>query len=339
RNSENLTVIIDDILDFSKIEANKIEYEKLRISVASLVHDVHTLFLPKAQEKQIEFTVVAEGLVPETIVSDPVRLKQILINIIGNAIKFTQMGRVSVVVHLIAAGKTAELNALAFDVNDTGIGISVDQQDRLFKPFSQADSSTSRKYGGTGLGLELSKRLALGLGGDLQMLFSAPGKGSLFRVQVPIGSIQSSRLIHDLDASPAPRSRAANLYGEALKGIRVLLAEDSPDNQVLISRLLRAQCAEVVIVNNGEEAIPRAIREKFDVILMDLQMPILDGFEATKRLRAMGCQTPIVALSAHAMKEEMDRSIQSGCNDHLTKPIDPQVLVQKLAFYAGSNER
>jgi PAS domain S-box-containing protein len=331
RNGEALTRIIDDLLDLSKVEAGRIEIEIVPVSVPALVRDVDLLLRPRAVQNGIEFKFEVDGPIPERISSDPGRLRQILVNIIGNAIKFTHQGAVRVHMRLHSLESSRDGGQLAFIVEDTGPGISEEQKARLFQPFSQADSSTTRRYGGTGLGLALSKQLAEALNGDVELTASAPGRGSTFTVTVATGSLRDVPLISSLSKADIEVAAGPKIVGKRLLGKRVLLAEDAPDNQLLVQKMLSIQGAQVAIASNGIEAVREALTHDFDVVLMDLQMPEMDGFDATRLLRRRGYSRPIIALTAHAMKEERERSLAAGCDDHLTKPINIDALVRTLA--------
>ncbi len=330
RNGRDLAQLIDDILDLSKVEAGRIEIEKLRLSLPNLLTDVTTSLGVKAREKGLALTVLSDGTVPETIESDPTRLRQILLNVIGNAIKFTKQGSVTVTVKLLKRddGRSSQL---AFFVKDTGHGIAPDEQDRLFSAFMQADASTTRKFGGTGLGLALSRVLARALGGDVLLSESVPGQGSTFVVSVEVGRVETTRIIPLVGEYP----QAATFDKGTLQGIKVLVAEDSLDNQLLITRILKRAGASVDLAENGADAIKQALGSDYDLVLMDMQMPVLDGFDATTELRRRGYKRPIIALTAHAMREEREKSLRAGCDDHLTKPVNFKHLVYIVSQYAS----
>jgi signal transduction histidine kinase/ActR/RegA family two-component response regulator len=334
RNGEFLLEIINDILDLSKIEADRLEIERRRCTPSEIVADVLRLMEVRSQAKGLCLSAELAGGIPETIESDPTRLRQILINLVGNAIKFTGQGSVRVVLSL-------EENNLAgpqlrCDVIDTGIGLSPQQLGKLFQPFSQADTSHTRKYGGTGLGLTISRRLAQMMGGDVTVTSEA-GVGSIFTARIATGAIGNVARITTL-ASPAPVA-AAPLPTTAIKlQGRVLLAEDGPDNQRLITHVLKKAGAEVTVAENGQIAHDLALAGQaegnpFDVILMDMQMPVLDGYNATRRLRDAGYQRPIIALTAHAMAEDRAKCLAAGCDDYATKPIDRAQLLGLVAQY------
>lgn len=325
RNGRQLTLLINDLLDLSKAEAGRIDFEKIEFSLPELLCDVCTSLLIAAREKSIELRVESEGLIPERIQSDPTRLRQILLNIVGNAIKFTSEGEVKMKVKF-SGGPTPQVR---FEVLDTGCGIPDEQRRRLFRPFSQGDSSTTRQYGGTGLGLALSRKLARALGGDT-VLESSSEKGSCFVVTVDAGEASLHCLREKPDLCPESPQRKPIERTRSLEGIRVLVADDAADNRFLVSRSLSAQGAQVVSVENGLQAVERALQQDFDLILMDVQMPALDGLSATEELRGRGYQKPIVALTAYAMREEIERCLKSGCNSHLTKPVRLQTLVEAV---------
>ncbi len=342
RNGEYLLAIINDILDLSKIEAGRLDVEHIACSTARIFAEVNSLMSVSAEAKGLRLRIDNEGPLPEIIISDPVRLRQILINLIGNAIKFTETGDVRVTVRLLK--EPLEESKLQVDVSDTGIGMSPEQVNRLFQPFAQADSSTTRKFGGTGLGLTISKRLAIMLGGDITVN-SVPGKGSTFRFTVGVGSLQAIRFFDKLSAVRNQAAATTTPSKIKLQG-RILLAEDGPDNQRLISFVLRKAGAEVVVAQNGQEAVDLVLAEQdtadappnekktrhpFDLVLMDVQMPVMDGYEATRRLREEGYEGPIIALTAHAMPQDIKKSLTAGCDLHLSKPIDRDVLLTTIA--------
>ncbi len=341
RNGQHLLAIINDILDISKIEAGKLEPECLACSPGQLAAEVYQLLRHRTEGKGLRFEVEFSGSIPQTISTDPLRLKQILINLVGNAVKFTQEGEIRVIVDFPNTDSGA---ALRFRVKDTGIGMSPEQTANLFKPFNQADSSMTRRYGGTGLGLAISKRLAGMLGGDLTVE-SVQGQGTTFLLTINPNlrpgcpMLPSARLADFLQAQKQPTGTKKQTV-EFRPGIRVLLAEDGPDNQRLISFVLTKAGLEVQIVENGRMAVDAVIaaageNRPFDVVLMDMQMPILDGYGATAELRDRGYRGPIIALTAHGMAGDRERCIQAGCDDYATKPIDRTVLLKLVQQYAG----
>jgi PAS domain S-box-containing protein len=315
--------LIDDILDISKIEAGKLTVQRVKFSPIEVATEVVSLLKLSAESKFIGLKLKVEASTPISAFSDPARVRQILMNLVGNAVKFTSAGEVVLKI------KSEANKFLIFDVCDTGIGISKEDQAKLFMPFAQADSSITRTFGGTGLGLLLSKRLTEQLGGNLVLAESTPGKGSRFRARIEAGPFHfgTTNVQDDLQQAQSTNPKRT---GHELDGIKVLVAEDVLDNQVLMRRYLESSGAEVRFANNGKEAVEKALHDNFDVVLMDIQMPVLDGIQATRQLRAEGYNQPILALTAHAMAEEVARSIAAGCDAHLTKPITKRTLVDSI---------
>ncbi len=321
RNSVQVLRIIDDILDLAKVEAGRVELELMEISLSAFLADFTSLVGFRARENGIGFNIRAETDLPEFIRTDPTRLRQILTNAVGNAIKFTKKG--SVILHV-----RFQNGILDFGVEDTGRGISAEQAKNLFQAFVQADISTTRKFGGTGLGLILTKRLCQLLGGDYILERSELGVGSKFvasvHVELPGNSkiIAKEEVVFESVLSPTvPQQR------ERLDGVSVLLVEDSPDNQILIKRILEKQGAQVEIAADGLYGVEKALANSYDVVLMDIQMPRMDGHEAVGTLRSQGYLKPVIALTAHAMKEEADRAKRSGFSSYLTKPVQREALI------------
>lgn len=338
RNGKMLSQLLDDILDLSKVEASKLEVEHIRCSLPDIVSDVLKLIAKQASDKGIYLRLTSSQGLPETFVSDPNRLKQILLNIIGNAVKFTQKGGVHVNVSLRPQGLGYPPHVV-FSVMDTGPGIDSQQQQRLFQAFSQADASISRSFGGTGLGLILSRRLAELLGGNVELVYSKPGFGSTFRIAIEAPDARGSCQLLSETERDGPASTAGSLglsldNDRLLEGISVLIVEDAPDSRALAAQILGQYGARIEMAENGREAVEVLQTREFDVVLMDLQMPQLDGFAATAALRAKGYRLPILAVSAAAMKDEKDRALEVGCNDHLTKPFSIGILVDKILGYA-----
>ncbi|MFQ5425226.1 MAG: ATP-binding protein [Phycisphaerae bacterium] len=333
RNGDYLLEIINDILDLSKIEAGKFVVERAEISPISVVAEVLSLMRVRADAKGLRLRVDYKGPIPARICTDPIRLRQILINLIGNAIKFTNSGGVRLVIRL-ADGPPSQLR---LDVIDTGIGMTAEQAGKAFTGFTQADETMTRRFGGTGLGLTISKRLANMLDGDISVQ-SEPGKGSQFTVTIATGSLDGVRMIDHVtestirttasgDEAPAPQP--------ATLDCRILLAEDGPDNQRLIAHILKKAGAEVTVVENGKLALEATLAAQqkdrpFDVILMDMQMPVMDGYQATTRLREEGYTGPIIALTAHAMAGDRDKCLHAGCDDYATKPIQRKKLIEVI---------
>ena len=338
RNGAHLLGILNDILDLSKIEAGKLAVETIPCSPVSIVEETLSLMGVRARAKAIDFRVEYETPVPVEIRTDPTRLRQILINLVSNAIKFTESGSVKILIRL----NTQNRPRLEFDVVDTGIGMSADQQRRLFQPFSQGDSSTMRQFGGTGLGLTICRRMAEMLGGDVRLVESRPGRGTRFRFQIAAGPLEGVRMINPQSEEDFLET-LQGLAGsrEPLQGLRILLAEDGPDNQRLISFVLRKAGALVTLAENGQRAVEEALQAEtigpaFDVILMDMQMPVLDGYGATRCLRDNGYSRPIIALTAHAMTGDRDRCLKAGCDDYATKPIERARLITQIRTVAAT---
>lgn len=342
RNGEHLLEIINDILDISKIEAGKMNVERVPTQPASCVLDVLSLMDVRAKAKGILFEAIFENDVPVTIQTDPVRVRQILVNLVGNALKFTEMGSV-----VLKIRTDAENQMIHFSVTDTGIGMDAKQINKLFGAFVQADASTTRKFGGTGLGLRISKRLAEMLGGDISVQ-SELGKGSTFTASIACGDLTGVEMLPP-DQAAAPVREATPSTGEInsapqtpqalLQGMRILLAEDGPDNQRLIAHFLRKAGAEVTVVENGKLAVESLTVDNtlagdlldpmpFDLLVTDMQMPEMDGYAATRLLRSRGCTLPIVALTANAMSSDMERCLKAGCDGYATKPIDKHSLIE-----------
>ena len=330
RAGEHLLALINDVLDLSKIEAGKMVIEQVELSPLQVMGDAVGMLREKARAKGVHLAMRCDGAVPTRIRSDPTRIRQILINLVGNAVKFTERGEVSVRIGMRTPPGDPD-PVLLLEVSDTGIGIPADALPRLFTPFTQSDGSMTRRYGGTGLGLAICRRLSELLGGSISVE-SSPGKGSSFRVAVPTGPLDGVPMISGLDALAA-RQAAEQMGGTHLQG-RILVADDSIDNQRLLAFHLRRAGAEVDIAANGREAVRKALesladrRGAFDLILMDLQMPELDGYQATSVLRSRGWDRPIVALTANGAQNERDRGLASGCDDFESKPIARDDLLE-----------
>jgi signal transduction histidine kinase/DNA-binding response OmpR family regulator len=325
-NGKHLLHIINDILDISKIEAGQLSIEKLSVAQAQLMADIDTLIGGSIRDKGLDFRINCQFPLPEKINTDPTRLKQILLNLLGNARQFTERGSI-----VLNVGYNVDNQQMVYEVVDSGVGMDEREQARLFRPFTQADTSTTRKFGGTGLGLYISRQLAHMLGGDL-VCDSEKGKGSRFTATVDAGSNADKYLIDSFDFDSLAHGKGEREALPSLHG-KVLLAEDNPDNQRLISMYIRNTGASVEVVGNGKEAVEQAIANNFDLVMMDMQMPEMGGAEAVQWLRQVGNQTPIAMLTANAMKEEKDRCISLGANEFLTKPIDKQAFYLVLERY------
>ena len=325
RNGRHLLQVINDILDLSKIETHQLEIERIEVRLPDLLSDIEALSAGRAAEKSLLFTIRHHLPLPPALRTDPVRLKQILLNFCSNAIKFSAEGEVCVDVRFDAAR-----DLLRFEVTDNGIGMSQREIARLFKPFTQADVSTTRQFGGTGLGLYISKQLCDLLGGEIRVA-SEPGLGSRFTLSLPVGMatrpLEMLTDSRDFDAFHRPEFKITEIEVPALNG-RVLLAEDGVDNQRLLATYLRQAGLEVDIVGNGQLAVERAMAHEYALVLMDIQMPVMDGVAATKLLRAAGYASPIVALTANVMQTDVAQYRQCGCDDVLAKPVD------RVQFYS-----
>ncbi len=334
RNGEHLLELINDILDISKIEAEKVRLEQLVLPLSELLQDIVTTLTVKAKTKGIELNLDIATEVPSYIESDPLRLRQVLVNLIANAIKFTEQGSVSIRVRV-----DPELGDLLIAIVDTGIGLNAEQIGKMFGAFEQADASTTRKYGGTGLGLRISKRLAELLGGDIS-IESDFGHGSTFTLHLKKASYEVTTLTSDHLASAAPKlaRNSASQSAISLSGLHILLAEDGPDNQRLICHILRKAGATVDLAENGKVAIGMLtqggtldgellVPQPFHLIISDIHMPEVDGYSLAKILAAKGSRLPIIALTAHAMSDELQKCLNAGFNAYASKPIDKDSLI------------
>ncbi|GAB4145405.1 MAG: hypothetical protein Fur0037_13320 [Planctomycetota bacterium] len=333
RNGDHLMSLINDILDLSKIEAGKLTVEKIECSPVEISSEAAALMRVRAEAKGISLDTEFSGPIPEKVTSDPTRLRQILINLLGNAIKFTEKGRVLMRVSMAGDGK------LCFEIEDTGIGMDPARLEELFRPFEQADSSTARRFGGTGLGLCISKKLACLLGGDI-VATSEEGKGSRFTVSIDPGDLADVAMREQpREAPPRPKRRREEPPAARIRK-RLLLVEDGADNQRLIAFILRKAGATVALVDDGKQAVEMALDAEasgkpFDLVLMDMQMPVMDGYEAAASLRRAGFTKPIVALTANAMSGDEAKCLEAGCTAFATKPVDRRALLAKLAELLG----
>lgn len=328
RNSKHLLELINNILDLSKIEAEKLAVEQAPLNIIELINDIESIIRPLAHEKNLTLKINYQLPIPHTIYSDITRLKQILINIACNAVKFTEQGNVTITVNY------THNNELTFIIEDTGIGMSEQQIKRLFSPFEQADATTTRRFGGTGLGLCISKNLAQLLGGDVT-LSSQLGVGSCFKITInchlilPVKNEQLLTQYEQIVSEKKPSLPSSNNNFDA----HILFAEDNPDNQLLIKLLLQTWGIETDIANNGAQAVEMALVNDYQLILMDMQMPIMGGLEATKLLRDAAYSGPIVALTANVMSHDIETYIKAGCNKTLAKPINKNALERVLVSY------
>ncbi len=327
-SGEHLLDLINDILDLSKIESQRMEVEHVACSPYRVIAEVISMLRVRSQEKGLRLEATWAGPIPEVMRTDPARLRQLLVNLIGNSIKFTETGAVEVVSHLVM---TAGRPQLEINVIDTGIGIPADKLEAIFDPFVQADTSVTRRFGGTGLGLAISRRIAMALGGTLAVE-SRPGEGSTFTATIDTGPLEG---VHFLQSPPEALSSArcrnrSRGQTNRVRGARVLLVEDGDTNRKLIELVLRRAGATVAAAENGQLGVDLASQQDFDLILMDMQMPVMDGYTATRLLRERGMAVPIVALTAHAMSGDEAKCREAGCSDFLTKPIDPDSLLSAV---------
>jgi two-component system, sensor histidine kinase len=320
RTGASLATIINDILDLSKVEANKIEVNLEVFSLKQLMHDLNLLLELRSEAKGIDLSFEAGEETPEFIYSDPMRLRQILVNIIGNAIKFTTRGSVRVRYEI----KNERLN---FYVQDTGMGVSPHEQEKLFVPFSQGDLSIRKNFGGTGLGLVLSRKLAQLLGGNVSLFQTKMGLGSTFLVEVKYEIPEEFKNITHLEK---PAAEEFLHEQNSLDGCRVLLVEDTVENQIFITHMLEKNNIFVRVADDGQAALDILTRENFDLVLMDMQMPVLDGYTTTAVLRERGYTKPIISLTAHAMREDLKKCLDAGCNEAITKPVRQATLINIL---------
>ena len=341
RSGETLSRIINDILDLSKVESQKMEIEKISFSVGEVVESVLSLLKLKASEKSIVLSTNLETHSSLRIVSDPTRLRQILINLVGNAIKFTEFGEVRIEVQDLDSGASIKENhRIQFKVIDSGHGITEDQRYRLFGAFMQGDSSTTRHFGGTGLGLILSRKLAQAMGGEVKLLCTEEGKGSTFEalIAAPIDPTATTWSLSSNSANALAKPLIAKAQNsnkpdpfKPLRGMHVLLVDDAPDNCRLISKILQSVGAEVNCVSDGEAGVEAAMAGGHDIVLMDIQMPRLDGFGALERLRKLDYRQPVIALTAHAMTSDKIACANAGFADHIEKPIRSQLLIDTIS--------
>ena len=329
RNGRHLLDIINEILDMSKIEANRLDIEALEFSPFQIIDDVNTIVSAQAKEKNLHFIIENNDPLPNKVKSDPTRIKQVLLNLCSNALKFTSEGSIRMKINFDEAQ-----SLLKFSIIDTGIGMSEAQLAKLFQPFTQADSSTTRKYGGTGLGLYITKRLVEVLGGTLDVR-SLADMGTRFDVAIKVALLEKTEIVDGSLSSINEHQQIENsapVIPENLSGT-ILLAEDNKDNQQLISLILKGIGVEMTMVDNGRQAVDLALSKDYDLILMDMQMPVLDGLSATRQLREKGYRKPIVALTANVMIHNIEEYLDAGCDTHVSKPIDRNRLYEILKSY------
>jgi signal transduction histidine kinase/DNA-binding response OmpR family regulator len=326
KSGKRLLQLLNDLLDLSKIEAGQLQVELIQCSPDAVLAEVISVQRVPAQKKSVALDYRWESRIPVTIQSDPHRLYQLLTNLISNAIKFTEQGNVLVVATLEQEGHSPKLK---FEVRDTGIGIPTEKIETIFEPFVQADTSVTRKYGGTGLGLAISRRLAESLGGELHVK-STVGAGSVFTATIVTGDLCGVALLDVPSPAAAGDVRHVKEINTRLDGCRVLVVDDAETNRKLISMFLARCGAAVEMAENGERALQIALDMPFDVVLMDMQMPVMDGYTAARTLRARGFKQPIIAVTAHAMKGDCEKCEAVGCDGYLSKPVDMDNVIRTV---------
>ncbi len=329
-SAESLLRIINDILDFSKIEAGKLEMEFVAFSLADIQEELRTLFTPKFAEKNISGCIFDENVLDTKLIGDPLRLKQVFLNLISNAIKFTETGYVNVSVDNVLQEESNKIT-YCFSVQDTGIGLSKRQCDKLFSAFSQADASTTRKYGGTGLGLIISKRIVEMMQGTI-WVESTLDQGSTFYFDA---TFELATTIQNIEQNPETMLESSQSQQEQVILGKILLVEDNEINQIIAVELIEAQGHKVEVAENGQQAMEMIEINDYDMVFMDIQMPIMDGLTATSNIRKnlKFKHLPIVAMSAHAMTGDKEISLKHGMNDHLSKPIQPNALYSSIDYW------
>jgi signal transduction histidine kinase/CheY-like chemotaxis protein len=328
RNGTMLLELISDVLDISKIEAGEVNIEKSTFNYLDFLRDIQVLIFPRFQKKNLTLKFSFRGDVYEEIHTDRHRLQQIFINLLGNAVKFTERGYIEVRSHYKKDGH------LCIDFADSGIGMDEAQAKKLFAPFTQADASTQRKFGGTGLGLSISRNLACALGGNLQILTTRPGKGSVFRLIInpELSMIHGNHKIHMRELPISfPRALSEKRTLPTLHGKKILVVDDSTDTRFILTKILTANGAQIDETDNGASGLEKALSGEYDVILLDIQMPVLDGIQTLQELRKKGYSKPVIALTAHAMAEEKERCLKLGFNDYITKPINKTILIEHIS--------
>jgi signal transduction histidine kinase len=322
RNGGHLLEIINDILDISKIEAGRLEVERIPMRLIELLSELVSLMRGRAEASGLELSLSFLTPMPSVCVGDPTRVRQSVVNLLSNAIKFTREGSVRMEVRY-----DADRHIAIIDVIDTGIGIDSERREKLFRPFEQADSSVTRRFGGTGLGLAITQRIAGLLGGDCSAQ-STPGRGSRFRFSFAAPIAPGGELV-PAEVAGQVTGPSEEETGPGTLNARILLAEDGLDNQRLIGTILRRAGAEVEVADNGLKALDRLQAESFDLVLMDMAMPVMDGYSATRAIRDMGFDVPVIALTAHALSGERERCLEAGCDEYLTKPVDRARLISR----------
>jgi len=348
RNAHQLLDLVNDILDLSRIESGRHPAQILRFDLHEVLSGVADLLRQRASDHGLDLRIDWPQDGPDWVMSDPDRIRQVLVNLVGNAIKFTHDGSVVIRAQFeqMLHDDKVRSRAIVLSVSDTGIGMTPDELQRIWKPFEQADSSITRRYGGTGLGLTICRRIVQGLGGRIDVT-STPGVGSTFTMRIPDYAAGCSAA---RDSGPASATKqelqehaadVGNHEKNSIRGMRVLYAEDGRDNQQLVTYHLERAGASVHLVSNGQEAMDALTHEpdRFDLVLMDMQMPVMDGYAATARLRTLGCELPIVAVTAHAMSGDRERCMSIGCSDYIAKPVSRDALIACCARWKSADSR
>ncbi|MDD5134723.1 MAG: response regulator [Phycisphaerae bacterium] len=333
-SSRHLLGLVNDILDFSKIEAGQMNTESIECDVRALLENVESLIKPSVEKKNLQLKIECSDDVPIVIMTDPARLRQCLINLLSNSVKFTEQGYVKIFAHKVSKDNNPFVE---FAVSDTGIGIPAEKLGTIFDSFTQADGSTTRKYGGTGLGLTITKQLAELMGGNVTTE-SQVGHGSTFKFLVPATIPQEQSLESGLSENTGETEQETEDKQGSLQAEfsgRVLVAEDGMANQVLIKLLLEKLGFVVTVAKDGLEAIDAVKNQHFEIIFMDMQMPNLNGYETTKRLRSLGINTPIIAMTANTAAEDEKQCVAAGCDNFVPKPIDKALLLKVIREYMG----
>ncbi|MBC8354285.1 MAG: response regulator [Planctomycetes bacterium] len=325
RSGSHLVELINDILDVSKIEAGRFEPERISCSPHQIISDVVAALRVQATEKGLQLDYKLASSLPQSIQSDPPRLRQLLMNLVGNAVKFTEVGSI----RIVAGMSNQASNQLQIEVADTGVGIPHEKLEAIFDPFSQADTSVTRRFGGTGLGLAISRKVTEALGGRLTV-HSEVGAGSVFRATIDTGCVAGQSLVESAN-TPTPTTNAPEASDVRFAGNRILIVDDGDTNRKLIQLVLRRAGAEALTAKDGLEAIHVTEQKHPELILMDMQMPVMDGYSSTRELRAKGHTLPIIALTAHAMKGDEEKCLEAGCSGYLTKPVDSTLLLATIA--------
>lgn len=340
RNSEHILHLINDVLDYSRIEAGRPEFRRTHCSPSEVIRDATEMVHGRAAMKGLTLVVEVSNTVPQSALMDPTRVRQILANLLSNAVKYTAVGGIRLSIAWTPAKCDAEEDVLQFDVIDSGVGMSEAEASSLFEAYFRGGSDLSRKQSGTGLGLSISRRLARRMGGDVTLVSTRPDGGSHFRATIPIGRPSPENAYEPTGPAGGDDAGPSGPVFAPLVGRRVLVAEDCTDSQRLLRFVLSKAGATVTVVSNGREAVDVAMAEAptsppFDAIVMDMQMPVMDGHTATRELRQRGFDRSIVALTAHAARGERERCIEAGCDEYLSKPFDRAALVSAVARSCG----